>query len=277
MITLWHWHTEPLLIGTLLFVAWLYAMCIGPFRERIQVDCPFPSKEAFLFYAGLITVYLAVGSPLDAIGENFLLSAHMVQHHILQFVSPLLIVLGIPGWLADAAFRKIFGLKGLFKFLAHPLINGIIWTAFFTGWHYPPFYEAALTNKTLHILQHYTMFLPSFFMWWLFYNKSELVPPSSYGVQILYTVAVGIAQTPLFAWLVFANSVHYPTYEFAPRLVDISPFDDQVLSGLIMKVVGMGVGLAVLGVSFYNWYKSNESIEKRFKDTALRGKLRSQV
>lgn len=277
MITLWHWHTEPLLIGTLTFVAWLYAMCIGPLRERIQINGPFPKKEAILFYSGLITVYLAVGSPLDAIGENFLLSAHMVQHHILQFVSPLLIVLGIPGWLVDSAFRKIFGLRVLFKILTHPLINAIIWTAFFTGWHYPPLYEAALTTKWIHIFQHYTMFVPSFFMWWLLYNKSELVPPAGYGIQILYTVSLGIAQTPLFAWLVFGSEVHYPTYEFAPRLVDISPFDDQVLSGLIMKVVGMGVGLAVLGVSFYKWHKSNASAEKRYKDAALQNKLQSSA
>lgn len=262
MITIWHWHTEPLLISTLLLVAWVYALCVGPFRYRIHPSSPFPKKEALFFYAGLITVYLAVGSPLDAIGENFLLSAHMVQHHILQFVCPLLMVFGIPGWLADAAFRKIFGLKGLFRFFTHPVINAVIWTAFFTGWHYPALYEAALTNKSLHILQHYTMFLPSFFMWWLFYNKSTLVPHCSYAVQILYTVAVGIAQTPLFAWLVFANGVHYPTYEFAPRLIDISPFDDQVLSGLIMKVVGMGVALAILGVSFYNWHKASSASPK---------------
>ena len=32
-----HWHTEPALVGGLLFVAWVYAILVGPFRKDI---CP---------------------------------------------------------------------------------------------------------------------------------------------------------------------------------------------------------------------------------------------
>ena len=41
-----HWHTEPALIGGLLFVSWCYTIMIGPYRTNI---CPiYPSRENML-------------------------------------------------------------------------------------------------------------------------------------------------------------------------------------------------------------------------------------
>jgi putative membrane protein len=62
--------------------------------------------------------------------------------------------------------------------------------------------------------------------------------------------------TPVFAYLVFSDSILYPTYEYAPRLFDnFSPADDQLLAGVMMKIVGMSVALIAFGWSFYHWSK----------------------
>ncbi len=259
MITLWHWHTEPLLVGSLCLVGWLYALCIGPWRELIQIDCPYPLREALYFYAGLLSFYAAVGSPLDALGENFLLSAHMVQHHLLQYLTPPLLVLGTPGWLVDAVIRPRPLLGRFFRFMVHPLAGGSLFTVFFIGWHFPQLYEAALTNKALHILQHLTMFAPSLLLWWAFLSPSEEVPPLSYGAQILYAFLLSVTQVPLFFYLVFSDTVHYPTYEFAPRILALTPLEDQVLSGVIMKITGMFVSLGLLAYAFFRWYQATEA------------------
>ena len=108
-----HWHTEPALIGGLLFVAWVYAILVGPFRNKICTDLPYSSSHTLWFSAGLVSFYLAVGSPLDPLGENFLFFAHMIQHNILMYVSPVFILLGIPQPLVD-------------RFLeTHPLLRNI--------------------------------------------------------------------------------------------------------------------------------------------------------
>ncbi|MFO8027726.1 MAG: cytochrome c oxidase assembly protein, partial [Opitutales bacterium] len=85
-----------------------------------------------------------MGSPLDALGENFLFSAHMVQHNILMYVCPPLFLLGLPAWLVDGAFLRQRWLKQITKFLVHPIIAGVSFTLVFSLWHIPFLYEWAL-------------------------------------------------------------------------------------------------------------------------------------
>ena len=85
-----HWHTEPLLLITLLGIGWLYALAVGPLRGFIAKQEDFPLLSCTLFYMGLTVTYLAVGSPLDQLGEQFLFSAHMVQHMLLIYASTLI-------------------------------------------------------------------------------------------------------------------------------------------------------------------------------------------
>ena len=74
-----HWHTEPFLVCSLLGLAWIYSICIGPMRLRLAQGERFSASEACLFYGGIVLSYLVVASPLDQVGEDFLFSVHMVQ------------------------------------------------------------------------------------------------------------------------------------------------------------------------------------------------------
>ena len=51
--------------------------------------------QALIFWAGLVVLLLAVVSPVDYWSDTYL-SAHVVQHILLAFVAPPLIVLGAP-------------------------------------------------------------------------------------------------------------------------------------------------------------------------------------
>src|SRR5580765_263136 len=55
----------------------------------------FPRWRLLSFFAGLVSFWLAISSPLDALA-GLLLSAHMVQHLLLVMVIPPLILLGSP-------------------------------------------------------------------------------------------------------------------------------------------------------------------------------------
>jgi len=252
-----HWHTEPLLLITLLWVGWLYALGTGPLRKRIDPGAAFPIHQATLFYSGLIITYLAVGSPLDQIGEQFLFSAHMIQHILLIYVSPVLFILGTPTWLIDRLLRPL-PIRRLVRILTYPISGGLLFLFIFTIWHVPALYEAALHDKRIHVLEHWTIFLPGILMLWPYLTTSEYIPRSSYGIQMIGVFLLMVGQLPVFAFLSFAGEALYPTYVWAPRIVALDPLSDQILGGIIMKVSNMIFSLTILGISFYCWARSEE-------------------
>lgn len=260
MISIWHWHTEPLLIGGILAVVWVYAVLVGPLREWIAPYALFPRKEAWFFGASVVVFYIAVGSPIDALGENYLFSAHMFQHNLLMYTSAPLLIRGIPGWLFDGLLeRSPSWIVSLTRFTLHPLVAGFAFTFVFCVWHFPALYEAALHNKAIHALEHLTMFVTSVMMFWPILSPSNIIRRSNPGVRVLYLFVLMVAQIPLFGILTFFPEVLYPTYEFAPRVIpDFGPLQDQVLGGLLMKVANMVVSLVYMGAAFYEWNATQE-------------------
>ena len=259
MIDWTHWHNEPHLVGGLILLGWLYALLTGPLRDRIAPGQPYPRGQAVKFYLSLIIFYLAVGSPLDQIGERFLLSGHMVQHQLIMYVSAVLFLLGLPSWLvstvtARPTLRPVFGL------LTRPLICGLIYTLTYSIWHAPGLYDWALQNRWVHITEHVMFFGAALFYWWPIISPSREFPRISYASQMLYLVGVVIGMTPVFAFIAFSNDILYPTYEYAPRLFEgFGPAEDQLLGSVIMKTGGMGVTFVTFIVAFYKWYRASES------------------
>jgi putative membrane protein len=264
MLSIWHWHTEPLLLGGILAVVWIYAMLVGPLRAWIDPEALFPAREVVWFSLGVLSFYLAVGSPLDAAGENFLFSAHMVQHNILMYGTAVLTLLALPGWLIDGLLQKAPWLLVLLRPLVHPLIAGFLFTFVFSGWHVPVLYEWALHDKLVHTIEHLTMYGSSVLMLWPLLSRSQTLPASAWGVHILYLFVLMVAQIPLFGILTFAEYPFYPTYEYAPRVIAwLDPMQDQVLGGLLMKVANMVFSLIFIGRAFYIWNSQATRVDRR--------------
>jgi putative membrane protein len=263
MIDWRHWHNEPYLVGGLIFLGWLYAILTGPLRGRIAPGQPFPRGRACAFYASLVIFYLAVGSPLDQIGERFLFSAHMLQHQLLTYPAAILFLLGLPRWLVDPALGRP-GLRGLARFAGHPLICGLIYTVVISVWHVPALYDWALRDKFVHVLEHVMFFGAALFYWWPHLSPSKVAPPVSYAAQMLYQLGIVIGMTPLFAYITFSHDILYPTYEFAPRIIaNFSPAQDQLLAGTMMKLGGLFVATTAIAMSFFRWYQTTELKTRR--------------
>ncbi|MCX6944707.1 MAG: cytochrome c oxidase assembly protein [Opitutales bacterium] len=257
MIDWTHWHNEPYLVGGLVLLGWLWAVAAGPLRSRWAPGTAFPRRAAWCFYSALILFYLAVGSPLDQIGERFLFSAHMFQHQLLMYPVPVLFLCGLTDWMVDGLLDRP-GLRGLLRRLLSPLGCGTVATLVIGVWHAPSLYEWALQDKVVHVLEHLSFFTASVVFWWPLLSPSRAYPPTGYGSQMLYLFCLEITMTPLFAYVTFSPDVLYPTYEFAPRLVaDFGAGEDQLLAGVMMKLVSMGVSILAFGVSFYRWSKTH--------------------
>jgi putative membrane protein len=264
MIDWRHWHNEPFLVGGLVFFGWLWAILAGPLRGRwaprseVHSAIPFPRWHAVRFYAALLVFYLAVGSPLDQVGEGYLLSAHMLQHQLLIYPAAILFLLGIPSWMVDPLLgHPVF--RGIARLLTRPVMCGVIFLLVFGSWHSPWLYDAALRHKVLHVGEHLMFFGAALFYWWPLYSPSRVLPPVGYGTQMLYLLGVIIGMMPIHAYITFSHDVLYPTYEYAPRLFsNFSATDDQLLAGVSMQLVAMLVSMIAFGGAFYRWYEAGE-------------------
>src|SRR6266446_6925164 len=106
-------------------------------RLRRRLPRRFEIRHALVFLAGLVTMLLALASPVDALTHRWL-SAHMVQHLILMVIVPPMLWMGAPvvplvvglprsiRRMAVAATRTPVG-RSLTQWLLHPSVG---WIAF---------------------------------------------------------------------------------------------------------------------------------------------------
>lgn len=261
MIVWTHWHNEPLLIGTLTVVAWLYALAIGPWRTRLIPGHPFPRAAAWRFTFGLLIFYGAVGTPLDQIGERFLLSAHMAQHMLIIFAAAPLVFTGIPPALLDRVIGRPV-VHAVLRVMTRAPVAAVVFVLVLTFWHVPAIYDYALRTRIVHVAQHLMFFAAALLMWWPLLSRSSLLPRLRPGPQILFLIGLGALQMPLIAFFAFSRTVLYPTYEFAPRLLALTPRDDQILGGALMGVGGMFITLGLIAAAFIRWSREDKSPDR---------------
>ena len=251
-----HWHTEPTLLMGLLVVMLLYGFGVAILRQRLAPGTALPTRRAVCFALGLVSLYVTVASPLDAIAEHYLFSAHMLQHVILIYPVSMLLLLGLPGWLLRPLLTFPV-LAPCWRWVTKPLVAFLAFNVAFSAWHLPGLYEWALRDRTVHNVEHMILLVTSMLMWWPLLSPMREYPCLPPGLQTLYVLALSLGQIPVFAYLTFSSQVLYPTYETAQRLLPLTPLADQQLGGMIMKVASMAVLFGLLAVAFWRWYHTD--------------------
>ncbi len=252
------WTWEPsVLVGLALF-SLAYAAAVGPLRRKFRWGQAVSPARQLLFYLGVISVFLALCSPLDELGDEYLFSAHMAQHMLLTFVAPPLWLLGTPEWLLARLFPT-GPLRRLYLLAASPLaafviFNGVMWV-----WHIPRFYDATLESEGLHIFEHLT-FIASAVVGWSPVLVAAPLNRLPDPLRALYLFLSSFPCTALAAVLTFSPRVLYPFYAAAPRLfVNLPAMTDQWVGGLIMWLVGDMILVSASLVIVYRWLGSRET------------------
>ena len=257
MIDWGSWRSEPILVGALVLLGWLYALAAGPLRARLAPDEPFPRAEAARFGAGLVLLYLAWGSPLDLLGRYFLCSAHVAQDLIVLFAAAPLLLCGLPSWMSEPALELA---RPLARILFHPVVTGAAFVLLLSGSYLTRPLEASLRSDRIHAVRAGLMLVAGLLFWRPLLSRSAVLPSLRYGGRLAYLLAAEVALTGVFTYLLMAEHGLYATYEHAPRLAAaLSTYEDQVLAGVLLSAISSFVLVGSLGLNFYRWFQADQA------------------
>lgn len=251
------WTFDPWIVIPLLLIACIYLRGWRELHRRLPGR--FALWRLIAFQAGLLTIFLAVASPLHEFSE-LLLQFHMIQHLLLMMVVPPLLLLGapilpllrgLPRSVLERGLGLLFAsrpLQRLGQFLTHPIVCLVAFTVSSVAWHLPVLYELALRSEFWHNVQHVSFLSTGLLFWWPVVQPwpSRLRWPR--WTIIPYLLFADIQNTALSAFLIFSERALYPSYAALPRLWGISVLDDQAAAGAIMWVPGSLIFLIPVAV-----------------------------
>lgn len=266
----WSWTPEVLFaIGV---AALLYGRGAGRLWARAGVGRGIPRWRFNCFVGGLVVLFIALVSPLDAMGSA-LFSAHMVQHEVLILFAAPLLILGNAWtavlWALPSGWRRRVGrwmsvgpVRFVLRLMVRPVTAWLVYAVALWIWHAPPLYQATLRSDGVHFAQH-ASFLGSALLFWSVIMHAGRSRRSSYGIGIIYIFTTAVHGSILGALLTFARTPWYPAYAPSAAAWGLTPLEDQQLGGLIMWVPPGFIYLIVAIGVLVLWFRTLEARDVR--------------
>jgi putative membrane protein len=246
------WNADPVVLAGLAALGAAYAVALARHRRQ-SPHYRIRARTVLSFYAGLTILLGALTGPLHDLSDYYLFSAHMVQHLVLAFAMPPLLLYGTPGWMLRPLLRRP-AVLALARRLTRPAGAFAAFNLVMVAWHLPPLYNLAMEVHAIHIVQHLMMMAASVLLWWPVLSPVTELPRAPYPVQLLYLFVVGLPMVAVSIFITMADRVLYPYYAAAPRVWEgLTAHADQHLGGLIMWIPGGLVFLVAISVVFFRW------------------------
>jgi putative membrane protein len=263
--SLWtSWNFDPVLLFGLMVPAWAYGAGLRRVWRQAGRGRGTAEWQAAAFSLGLLTLTVALVSPLDAL-SGALVSAHMIQHMLLMMVAAPLIALGAPtytfAWALSPASNRALArwwrqrsiLRGGWYLVTRPLTIGLFYTSMLTLWHVPWLYEAAAHHDAVHTVEHALFFGAALLFWWSVVHAGR---PGGIGqgIAILMLFVSMLFAIVLSALMTFSAVPWYPHYTSSAIAWGLSPLEDQQLAGAIMWVPSKAVHLLAALALLWLWF-----------------------
>ncbi|MGH7760192.1 MAG: cytochrome c oxidase assembly protein [Candidatus Dormibacteraceae bacterium] len=209
-------------------------------------------KHTFYFGLGLLTLWLALETPLDTLSDYYLDSVHMLQHVLLGFVAPPLMLLGLSAQMVGRIVR-VPGIRAVTEPVPALVISSLVMIV----WHIPPLYDATLYSGSLHVVEHVMFIAAGVLLYWpiLEATSAQARWRMSPGAQLVYILAATLPQDGVALALIFSRVPFYEYYTHVPRLVpSLTPIIDQTVAGAVLMIFGKAtLAVAALAV-FFRWF-----------------------
>ena len=248
-----HWAFDPFAVIALILVVW-HEIGLARLARRSRPDRTRQRRlRSAWFYAGLATLLIAVESPIDYWSERYFF-VHMIQHLLLMFAAPILIVAGapwqplldgLPGRLGRAVTRQVMTggwsrpLRAVGGFLLRPWVAVIAFNITMVLWHLPGPFDLGARDPAVHIWLVHGSFVATGVLFWLQFVPSQpfLIRISRFG----QAVALGLTNLQMFILALsmsfFTATSWYSVYAHIPG-VSFPPLADQQLGAAILWVCG---------------------------------------
>lgn len=264
--------TPPMTTTKLLLTGWdfdpsVYIGCILAIAVYFWKVKAGPSRR-ISFVVGIVVMFVALESPIDTLGDNYLFSVHMAQHLLLILVVSPLLLLGITedavrGWLRSPRIARAESVLG------RPAVAWFSCMGVMTAWHLPALYNFALAHEPVHIFQHLSFLVTATMFWWPVMHP---VPERriEIGPAIFYLFAAVAENSVLGIILTFMRVGHYLAYlhpldEYPGTLSlirdgwGVSAAYDQRLGGLLMWIPGCSIYFIAILALLAHWYKQPDT------------------
>jgi putative membrane protein len=247
-----HWSFDPFIIVVAVVVVWHEAGLAQLARSR-QGRARQRRRRSWLFYGGLAVLLLSVTSPVGYWADRYFF-VHMIQHLLLMFAAPTLVVAGAP-WqplldglpgrtgqaVAPGTPRKNWSrpLRAAGGFFLRPWVAITLFSVVMIAWHVPALLDLAVTNQAVGIWLMHGSFFAAGVLFWLQFIPS---PPFRQRLSDVAQLAALIG-TNLVMWVLamsmslFTQASWYSAYNHVPG-VTLPPFADQQIGAAILWVCG---------------------------------------
>jgi putative membrane protein len=266
------WNWNPFILAGIILAGCLYGLGLRSLWRSASPGRGVSRWQAVAFYTGLLAVFIAEISPLDAMG-GVLFSAHMVQHQIFVMVAAPLLVIGLTpaarAWLVPKGWRvglgrwwhRQSGIKSMWRLITTPWLVWILHAAAVAVWHIPYFYQLAVVNGFVHALEHISFLFTALLFWWVVIGIAEH-GRLEYGLGMLYVFTMAMFQGVIGALITFSRQPWYPIYAESVEAWGLTLLADQQLAGAIMWVPGNFVYLLAFVWLMSEWFKAMEHKER---------------
>jgi cytochrome c oxidase assembly factor CtaG len=248
-----HWSFDPLLVVVVCIVV-LHE--IGLARLKTRSDATRTArrrKRSLAFYAGLAALLIAVESPIDYWSDNYFY-VHMIEHIILAFYVPILVVVGAP-WIPlvfsiPLTSRRRLGraimlgrwsapLRSVGRVLMNPWSALVAFNVVMVVWHLPGPFDVSQTNSLVHVWLMHGSFLVAGVLFWLQIIPSHPMRPKASPLwQAGAIISTNITMFVLaMSMSLFSRGSWYTVYNHLPG-VSLSPFADQQIGAAILWICG---------------------------------------
>jgi len=250
----WHPHPSVWLVLGGIWVAYLVAVR----RHRMGAGEPSDGRRrTTLFSVGMACLWLGADWPVHDLAEGYLYSVHMAQHLLFTLVAPPLLIAGTPAWM----WRDILRPRWLFlafRFLTRPIVALILFNGLLLFTHWPEVVDASVRSELTHFSLHVLLFGSAILVWWPVMSPLVELPALTPPAQMIYLFVQSLAPTIPASFLTFGHTLLYPVYGTFPRIWGISALNDQLIAGLLMKLVGGFILWGFVATIFFRWHAREE-------------------
>lgn len=261
----WRFQFHPevwLLIAALVGLGYYAARVIGPAAVGSSGGLIVTRRQKLCFAAGVALLWVAADWPMHDVAEEYLYSVHMVQHLLISFIVPPLLLLAMPGWLARLVVLDASGSAAVLRRLAHPVAAGVIFNAVQGLVHWGAVVELSARNGAFHYLVHLVVFFTALLMWFPVVGPLREMHLSEPG-KMIYLFLMSVVPTVPAAWLTFAEGSVYPVYDHPVRLWGMSVTVDQQAAGAVMKVLGGAYLWTLIAIRFFRWSAAQRRLDEQ--------------